>query len=134
MALRLARVGDTMPCVRFSIFGRTLVMFRGLWWVFGALSAVLFSGTAWGGETVELGPALTPQALEQHRDGQQTYFPNLMDVKARANDNQAINTFSGSNYITTNALAGASGIVNAVQNSGNNNVIQTPVNLLVNVK
>lgn len=108
-------------------------MSHGFRWLVGAFTAALLAGPSWGDEKIDLGPALADQTLDQHRAKQQVNL-NLMDVRAGVDGNQAINTLSGSNFISDNAFGSASGVVNTIQNSGNNNSIQMPLNLIVNVR
>jgi hypothetical protein len=82
----------------------------------------------------ELGPPLEVQVLDRHRAGETKQTFNLMDVKAVLEDNRAINTMNGSNIITGDAFANASGLPVAVQNSGNNVIIQNAFILNLNVK
>ena len=92
------------------------------------LAAIVCVGSAYAGDPIASGAAsfgkpLTAEQLDQHRAGQELQL-NLMDVKARLDNNQAINTLTGSNYITGEAFSKASGLPVAVQNSGNNVLIQ----------
>ncbi len=135
-------------------------MFRGSKELLGAVAIMLMSGPAWTAENADVGSALAsdvtpasaeqaqpanakivdfgtpmaPEALDQHRAGESKFQLNLMDVKASLEDNQAINTLNGSNFITGDAFAHASGLPVAVQNSGNNVIIQNAFILNLNVK
>lgn len=82
----------------------------------------------------DLGPALAPERLDRHRAGESKLHVNLMDVKASLEENLAIDTFNGSNYITGDAFGHASGLPVAVQNSGNNVIIQNAFILNLDVK
>lgn len=79
-----------------------------------------------------LGTPLTAESLAENRGGQAIQM-NLNDLDAKLYDNQAIANITGSNYVTTGALAGATGFPTVVQNSGNNVIIQnaTIINLQV---
>jgi len=79
-----------------------------------------------------LGKAVKPEALAQQRGGQQVL--NLMDVNAKVYDNRAIDTISGNNYISDSAFSHASGVPIAIQNSGNNVVIQNSMILNLQMK
>jgi len=79
-----------------------------------------------------LGKAVKPEKLAQQRGGQQVL--NLMDVNAKVYDNHAIDTISGNNYISDNAFSRASGVPIAIQNSGNNVVIQNSMILNLQMK
>src|SRR6476661_2739741 len=48
----------------------------------------------------------------------------FMDVDGNVQDNAAINNITGRNVITSGAFANASGLSTAIQNSGNNVLIQ----------
>lgn len=135
-------------------------MLRGSKQLFGAVAIMLVSGANWAGESagvgsalaldaartwsgqaqptnaksVDFGSPLAPHALDRHRAGEAKLQLNLMDVKASLEDNLAINTFNGSNYITGDAFGHASGLPVAVQNSGNNVIIQNAFILNLNVK
>lgn len=113
----------------------------GFRWAAGAVAAMFLlpAGPAWTDEGIDLsdlfGPALAAQALDQQRAGQEVDLHlNLMDVKAQLDDNQAINTVTGSNLIGGGAFGNASGLPVAVQNSGNNVVIQNAFILNMNVQ
>jgi len=82
---------------------------------------------------VQLGGSVADaDILEQSRGGSEL---NLYDIKSDGvvRDNQAYNLSTGSNYIAGGSFAGASGFATAVQNSGNNVLIQnaTIINLQV---
>jgi hypothetical protein len=79
-----------------------------------------------------LGTALSDESLSENRGGQ-TIQTNVNNLDAMLYDNQAIANVTGSNNITTGALAGATGFPTVVQNSGNNVIIQnaTIINLQV---
>jgi len=72
------------------------------------------------------------EVLESSRGGAEL---NLYDIKSDGivRDNQAYNLNTGSNYIAEGSFAGAAGFATAVQNSGNNVLIQnsTIINLQV---
>lgn len=72
------------------------------------------------------------EVLESSRGGAEV---NLYDIKSDGivRDNQAYNLNTGSNYIAEGSFAGAAGFATAVQNSGNNVLIQnsTIINLQV---
>jgi hypothetical protein len=108
---------------------------KGYW--IGAFSFIAGMASAADGELraqSEFGPALEAQVLDRHRAGETKQTLNLMDVKASLENNRAINTVNGSNIITGDAFANASGLPVAVQNSGNNVIIQNAFILNLNVK
>ena len=79
-----------------------------------------------------LGKAVKAEALNKQRGGQQVL--NLNDVKAKVYDNRAIDTISGNNIISDNAFSHATGVPMAIQNSGNNVVIQNSMILNLQMK
>jgi len=94
-----------------------------------AVAVMLLSGAAWGEEgigSVELGTPLAQEALEQRGTGAGVQM-NLQETTAIVHNNSAIDTVSGSNHIGDNAFRDTVGFPLAVQNSGNNVVIQNAV-------
>lgn len=69
-----------------------------------------------------LGAKLSSEALDSQRGGEMII--NEIDERADLFDNSAINNVTGSNFITDNAFGGAAGLPVAVQNTGNNVIIQ----------
>jgi len=112
-------------------------MLSGLQWPVCAVAALLLSGPAWAGDVEggdrSFGAPLSAQALDKQRGGEELRL-NVMDVKANLGENQAINTLNGQNVITGGAFSNASGLPVAVQNSGNNVIIQNSFILNMNVK
>lgn len=95
----------------------------------GAAALLLASGAAWAGESGEAGSAdfgspVEAQVLEERRAGESRQVLNLQETNATLQDNAAIHTVSGANSMTGDAFRGASGFPVAVQNSGNNVIIQ----------
>ena len=70
-----------------------------------------------------LGAAMSPKALAAQRGGQAVTV-NVNDLDGKLHDNSAINTISGNNYISQDAFSHTSGLPVAIQNSGNNVLIQ----------
>lgn len=70
-----------------------------------------------------LGAPVGESTLSQYRGARDITF-NLQNTEAQLNNNQAVNTVSGSNQVTGSAFSGASGLPTVIQNSGNNVVIQ----------
>jgi hypothetical protein len=106
---------------------------------FAVVALMLVAGTAWSGESADVvaadfGPPIAPEVLDQHRAGESKQQLNWMDVRANLEDNKAIDTFNGSNFITGDSFSHASGLPVAVQNSGNNVIIQNAFILNLNVK
>jgi parallel beta-helix repeat protein len=79
-----------------------------------------------------LGKPVKAETLANQRGGEEVV--NLLDVKAKVYDNNAINTISGNNIISDNAFSHASGVPIAIQNSGNNVVIQNSMILNLQMK
>lgn len=71
--------------------------------------------------------------LEQSRGGAEL---NLYDIKSDGvvRDNQAYNLSTGSNFIADGSFAGVAGFSTAVQNSGNNVLIQNATIINVQVQ
>jgi len=88
------------------------------------------SGT---GDVTALGPAMTPKALAAQRGGQAVTI-NTNELDAKLHDNKAIDTVSGSNYITQDAFSHSTGLPVAIQNSGNNVLIQNSLILNLEMK
>ncbi len=87
-----------------------------------------------GGSNVGgLGPAVTPEKLATQR-GAQGVVVNAMDVNAKVQDTRATDTVSGNNFVGGGAFSHASGLPVAIQNSGNNVVIQNAFILNVEMK
>jgi hypothetical protein len=80
-----------------------------------------------------LGAAMSPKALATQRGGQAVTV-NVNDLDGKLHDNSAINTISGNNYITQDAFSHSSGLPVAIQNSGNNVLIQNSFILNLEMK
>jgi hypothetical protein len=80
-----------------------------------------------------LGAAMSPKALAAQRGGQAVTV-NVNDLDGKLHDNSAINTISGNNYITQDAFSHSSGLPVAIQNSGNNVLIQNSFILNLEMK
>lgn len=76
--------------------------------------------------------AVPDSELAAHRGGTTT-ISNLNDLNASVYNNTALDSVTGSNYVTDGALTGNSGFSTVIQNSGNNVLIQnaTILNLQV---
>jgi len=85
------------------------------------------------GDVTALGSAMSPKALAAQRGGQAVTV-NLNELDGKLHDNSAINTISGNNYITQDAFSHSSGLPVAVQNSGNNVLIQNSFILNLEMK
>jgi len=85
------------------------------------------------GDVTGLGAAMSPKALAAQRGGQAVTV-NVNDLDGKLHDNSAINTISGNNYITQDAFSHSSGLPVAVQNSGNNVLIQNSFILNLEMK
>jgi hypothetical protein len=82
-------------------------------------------------QTGALGAAISDAQLSTNRGGH-TLELNTNNLTGSAYDNQAIANVTGSNAISTGALAGAAGMPMVIQNSGNNVLIQNAT--ILNVK
>lgn len=102
-------------------------------------AAALLAATAWAAErpdagVVELGAPVEQAALETHRGGDRSLELMLQDVEAQLHHNKAYGNENGSNYIDNGSFAGASGFPVAVQNTGNNVIIQNAFIIKLDVK
>ena len=70
-----------------------------------------------------LGKAMPSKALDAQRGGQGVVI-NTNDLKGKVYDNRAIDNITGNNYISESAFSHSSGLPVAVQNTGNNVLIQ----------
>jgi hypothetical protein len=91
--------------------------------------ALLAPGAAWGNGEAELaaaqlGTPLPQETLQQRRAGQAGLELNVQETTATLNGNRAIHNVTGDNYIGGGSFAGANGFPVAVQNSGNNVIVQ----------
>ena len=84
-------------------------------------------------DVTALGAAMTPKALAAQRGGQSVTI-NTNELDGKLHDNKAINTISGSNYITQDAFSHSTGLPVAIQNSGNNVLIQNSLILNLEMK
>lgn len=66
--------------------------------------------------------AVANEYLATQRGGAQVM--NLMDLDAALHHNSARSNLTGDNTVSSGAFANSSGVVNVVQNSGNNVIIQ----------
>lgn len=73
------------------------------------------------------------QVLDTQR-GRADQQLNLMLVEGTLYDNNAINTISGDNIITNGAFSNANGLATAIQNSGNNVLIQNATILTIELR
>jgi hypothetical protein len=80
---------------------------------------------AWAGEAaLELGAPLAHEALETQRGGESYYELNFQETTATMEKTAAIGNTNGANTIAGGSFAGANGFPVAVQNSGNNVIVQ----------
>jgi hypothetical protein len=80
-----------------------------------------------------LGKAMPSKALDAQRGGQGVVV-NTNDLKAKMYDNRAIDNITGNNYISESAFSHSSGLPVAVQNTGNNVIIQNSFILNLEMK
>jgi hypothetical protein len=100
---------------------------------------MLLSAGAWASDSaaddsLELGSPIAQAALDDWRAGDGRLEFNLQETNATLRDNAAIQTTTGANTISDGAFSHASGLPVAVQNSGNNVIIQNAVILNLNVQ
>ena len=100
---------------------------------------LLLPGAASGsGDTqpgaAELGTPLPQEILLERRAGQASLELNVQETTATLNGNQALNNVTGDNYMGGGAFAGANGFPVAVQNSGNNVIVQNAFIINLDVK
>lgn len=76
--------------------------------------------------------ALPDSALSEFRGG--ATITNINDLDAALYENSALNTVSGSNFVTDGALTGSTGFSTLIQNSGNNVLIQNAMILNLQVQ
>ncbi len=101
----------------------------------GAVAAPLRAGQedATGGRFAALGKPMQAGALEASR-GRQELTITAMETDARLHDNRAVGTLSGDNVIGGSAFSSSSGLPVAIQNSGNNVIIQNAFILNMELK
>ena len=87
-----------------------------------SLSSVSADESAAVADAEFLGATVSDRTLDAQRGGEM-YF-NEIDEYAELTDNTAVDNVTGANFITDNAFGGASGLPVAVQNTGNNVIIQ----------
>lgn len=85
------------------------------------------------GDFTALGKPIEKHVLDAKRGRQQTVI-NTMETDARLHDNRAVDTVSGGNFIGDNAFSASSGLPVAIQNSGNNVIIQNSFILNMDMK
>ena len=61
-------------------------------------------------------------------------FINDQELNGSVSGNSAINTYSGDNIISGDAFGNASGLINSIQNTGNNVLIQSATILNVSIE
>ena len=94
------------------------------WLGTAAMAAACGAGWAGEGDPVDFGAPVSPAALDEHRGGESHFELNLQETQATMFNTVAIDTHNGSNAIDGGAFAGATGFPLAVQNTGNNVIVQ----------
>lgn len=101
-----------------------------------AAAVLLVSGAAWASESPELGAAdlglpMAQEALDERRAGDAGLELNFTEINQRTRatleHNTAIATRNGANHISGDSFRDATGFPMAVQNTGNNVIIQNAV-------
>jgi hypothetical protein len=85
-------------------------------------------------ELPALGPALDEDALATHRGGQQDLYVNDVRSRASISNTSTSQLQTGANSIADGAFANSNGLPIAIQNSGNNVVIQNSTILNLQLK
>jgi hypothetical protein len=85
------------------------------------------------GDVTALGVAMKPQALDAQR-GRQAVVTNTAELDAKMKNNSAIDNITGNNYISDGAFSRSSGLPVAIQNSGNNVILQNSLILNLQMK
>jgi len=85
------------------------------------------------GDVTALGVAVAPKALETQRGGQAVVI-NTADLDANMQNNRAIGNTTGNNYLSDSAFSHSSGLPVAIQNSGNNVILQNSFILNLQMK
>jgi hypothetical protein len=85
------------------------------------------------GDVTALGVAITPKTLDAQRGGQAVVI-NRADLDANMKNNSAIDNITGNNYVSDGAFSHSSGLPVAIQNSGNNVILQNSFILNVQMK
>ena len=116
-----------MWCTRIVVLAGCMVLAAGA-------QEALAQNKAGPGKLGVLGAAIKPAALDAQRGGRKEIVINTMDVDAKLHDIRAIDTVSGSNFITESAFSHSSGLPTAIQNSGSNVIIQNAFILNVDIK
>lgn len=111
--------------------------------VLGLVTAALAAGAQAEDETAATTPAAAPPAVVAFEGAKALDSAELGEQRARAKleidkltlispaqngvvaGNSAVNTTTGANSVSDAAFAGAAGIVNTIQNTGNNVLIQS---------
>jgi hypothetical protein len=79
------------------------------------------------------GRVADPAVLAEQRGGSEQVF-NMISVEGAVHGNSATNTISGPNTITNGSFARANGMATAIQNSGNNVLIQNATILRIELR
>ncbi len=112
--------------------GRIIVLAGTILFTIGAQQAFAQKEPGPGNVTA-LGTAMTTKALDAQRGGQAVVI-NTNDLEAKLHDNRAIDNVTGNNYITGSAFSQSTGLPVAIQNSGNNVIIQNSFILNMELK
>jgi hypothetical protein len=85
------------------------------------------------GDVTGLGTPIAGKALDAQRGGQGVVIQKN-DLSAQLYDNRAIDNVTGNNYISDSAFSHSTGLPVAIQNSGNNVIIQNSFILNMELK
>ena len=91
-------------------------------------------------DTIDLGPALPAASMAQQTGRQGVAIDelnntlNTSDPTGTVGSNSLSSTATGTNIVSNNAFGNTSGVATVIQNSGNQNVIQSSFILNLSVK
>ena len=83
-------------------------------------------------EDAEFASSVSDEELDENRGAFNPSVLNLSQLDAVSQGNTVNGGITGNNQIDTNAFSDTSGLVNVIQNSGNNNLIQSSTVVNIN--
>lgn len=95
-----------------------------------ALDADTYSSSV--DEDAEFASSVSDEELDENRGAFNPSVLNLSQLDAVSQGNTVNGGVTGNNLIDTNAFSETSGLVNVIQNSGNNNLIQSSTVVNIN--
>jgi hypothetical protein len=104
----------------------------------GAAAILAASSAVWASDSseqfVDLGAPIAQGTLDERRAGDGRLQFNVQENSANLNDNSVERTLTGSNIIKDGAFSNNAGLPLAVQNTGNNVIIQNAFILNIEVR